>query len=77
MTPRSVLGIALLLVLAQGCAAIVKWEISRPTLERPESTAIDEQGYFGVPCVEVAVTARNDRIAFALTGRGARIPAWA
>ena len=68
MTPRSVPGIALILILAQGCTAVLWWEISRPTLERPASTAMDENGYFGLPGVKVAVTARNDRATFAMAG---------
>ncbi|PYN85477.1 MAG: hypothetical protein DMD87_23160 [Candidatus Rokuibacteriota bacterium] len=74
MTPRSVLGIALTLVLAQGCAAVQRWEFSRPTLERPESMAIDEKGYVGLPGVKVAVTARNDRATFALAGPAIVVP---
>jgi hypothetical protein len=74
MTPRSVLGIALTLVLAQGCAAFQRWEFSRPTLERPVSTAIDEEGYVGLLRVKVAVTARNDRVTFALAGPAILVP---
>jgi hypothetical protein len=74
MTPRRVLGIALTLVLAQGCAAVQRSEFSRPTLERTESTAIDEKGYVGLPGVKVAVTARNDRTTFALIGPAIVVP---
>jgi len=55
MTSRSLLWVALMLVLAQGCAAVQWWEFSRPTLERPESAAR-----------ELA-----DAIAAAVTGSGA------
>jgi hypothetical protein len=74
MTPRSVLGVALTLVLAQGCAAVQRWEVSRPTLERPTSVAIDEEGYIGLPGVKVAVTSRNDRVTFALAGPAIVVP---
>ena len=74
MTPRSVLAVALTLVLMQGCAAVQWWEISRPALERPASTAIDENGYFGLPGFKVAVTARNDRATFALAGSALFVP---
>jgi hypothetical protein len=74
MTPRSVLGIALTLVLAQGCAAVQIWEISRPTFEPPTPVAIDEEGYVGLPGVKVAVTSRNDRVTVALMGPAIVVP---
>jgi hypothetical protein len=74
MTSRSVLGVALTLVLAQGCAAIQRWEISRPALERPTSAAIDGEGYIGLPRLKVAVTSRNDRVIFAFAGPAIVVP---
>jgi hypothetical protein len=41
MTPRSILGIVLMVVLAQGCAAVQRWEISRPTGWAKDGRSVD------------------------------------
>jgi hypothetical protein len=74
MTSRSVLAVALVLVLAQGCAAIVRREFSRPTPEQSAAASIDGEGYLGLPGVKIAVSARNDRMTFALVGPAIVVP---
>ena len=67
-------GLALALVVLQGCAMLELRESSRASLDAGEAVRMDKEGWLALPGVRVAVAASNERLIAVTIGPALLVP---
>ena len=67
-------GLALALVVLQGCAMLELRESSRASLNAGEAVRMDKEGWLALPGVRVAVAASNERLIAVTIGPALLVP---
>jgi len=67
-------GLALALVVLQGCAMLELLESSRASLDAGEAVRMDKEGWLALPGVRVAVAASNERLIAVTIGPALLVP---